>query len=192
MWRPLLVREPGTAAELQRRQGHIGRGRRHLPGAVAAGAEAELVQVYAFSPHRDLDRAVRLAQGAGVQHQQPAPHHRADPKQPDFNLDDANRAGNGRCGVGVSAGFRLLRRSGHQPNIPRPALRRRRHHTLPHGSRAGRCGATDAAPHHAGAAGCCAGAGGSGQDGGGWAADRVRRGPDHERPGERQGPSMGR
>ena len=41
-----------------------------------------------------------------------APHHRTYPKQPDLDLRDASRIGDGRGGIGTSTGFRLLRRSG--------------------------------------------------------------------------------
>lgn len=97
------------------------------------GAEAELVQVYTFSPHRDLGRAVQLAQGAGVWHQQSALHHRADPKQPHLDLYDTSRVRNRQRGVGISVVFRLLRKSGYRASIPRSGLPRRGHHTLPHG-----------------------------------------------------------
>ncbi len=93
--------------------------------------------VYALPTHRDLDHPVQLAQGAGVRHQQAAPHHRADPEQPHLDLDNADRVRDGRCGIGISAGFRLLRRSRHQPTISRPPLLRRGHHTLPHGPHLG-------------------------------------------------------
>ncbi len=75
---------------------------------------------------------VRLVQGAGIRHQQTLPHHWADPKQPGLDLHDACRVPGKRCGIGISAGFWLLRRSGHQPTTPCLSLLRREHYTLPH------------------------------------------------------------
>ena len=77
----------------------------------------------------------QLAQGAGGRHQQAPPHHRADPKQPDFDLHDAGRVRAGRFGARVHNWFGLLCKLGHQASIPRPALSRRRHPTSPHGPR---------------------------------------------------------
>ena len=60
----VLVDEPGTLSELQRRKGHVRRGRRQFPRAVTGGAKVELIEVDAFPTHRDLEHAVQLAQGA--------------------------------------------------------------------------------------------------------------------------------
>ena len=98
-------------------------------------AQAELIQVDALPPHRDLDHAVQLAQDAGVRHLQATPHHRANPEQPHLDLDDAGRVRAGRFGTRDSGWFGLLRGSGHRASIPRAALPRRGHHTLPHGPR---------------------------------------------------------
>jgi hypothetical protein len=59
----VLADEPGTPSELQRRKGHVRRGRRQFPRAVPGGAKAELIEVAAFPTHRDLEHAVQLAQG---------------------------------------------------------------------------------------------------------------------------------
>ena len=59
----VLVDEPGTLSELQRRKGHVRRGRRQFPRAVTGGAKAELIEVDAFPTHRDLEGHVRQAGG---------------------------------------------------------------------------------------------------------------------------------
>jgi len=119
---------PGAPAQLEHRQRDVGRGGRHLPRSVALGAEAELIQVDALPPHRDLDHPVQLAQGTGARHQQAPPHHRTDPEQPHLNLNDPGRVRTGQCGI--SGWFGLLRGSGHKASIPRSTSPRCEHHTL--------------------------------------------------------------
>jgi len=96
----------------------------------------------ALPAHRDLDRALQSAQRTSVQHPQALPYHRDDPKQPDLDLHDIGYSHYGRCGIGISIGSRLLRRSGHQPTLSRLHRLSRGHHTLSHGPRPdeqGRC-----------------------------------------------------
>ena len=82
----VLVGEPCPFAQLQCRKRHLGRSGGEFPRAVARGTQAELIEVDALPPHRDLDGAVQLAQGAGVRYQHPPPYHRADAEQPDLDL----------------------------------------------------------------------------------------------------------
>ena len=59
MFRSVLVDESGNLSELQRRKGHVRRGRRQFRRAVTGGAKAELVEVDAFPTHRGLEHAVQ-------------------------------------------------------------------------------------------------------------------------------------
>ena len=97
---------------------------------------------------------MQLAQGAGVRQQHAPPHHRADPEQPNLDLNDAGRVRTGRFGVRVHRWFGLLCRSGHRDSLPQSALSRPPHPTLPHGPAAQRgvrrVGGDGVAEHRAG------------------------------------------
>jgi len=116
----VLVDEPGNLSELQRRKGHVRRGRRQFRRAVTGGAKAELVEVDAFRTHRGLEHAVQLAQGTGRGHQLAPSHHRADAKQP--HLDLHNRVCVRRGRRKVLCRQRLLRPARHPdrllPHLP--------------------------------------------------------------------------
>ena len=84
----ILIDEPRTFAEPQCRQGRVWRRRRYLPGTVARGTQAELIKVYAFPAHRDLDHAMEFSKTERCRHQDAAPDHRADARQPNLGLQD--------------------------------------------------------------------------------------------------------
>src|SRR5271165_7340676 len=52
------------------------------------GAQLEIVEVDTFPPHGDLDHAMKLAERKTRRYQNAPPHHRADPGQPEFDLED--------------------------------------------------------------------------------------------------------
>src|SRR3954471_21318783 len=111
----VLVDEPGSLAQLQCRKRHLGRSGGEFPRAVARGTETELIEVNALPPHRDLDGAVQLAQGAGVRDQHPPPYHRVDAEQPNLDLYDRFRIP--RRQRRFSAGSGSLRGSRHPASL---------------------------------------------------------------------------
>src|SRR5208282_5046033 len=52
------------------------------------GAQLEIVEVDTFPAHGDLDHAMKLAERKTRRHQNAPPNHRADPDQPEFDLED--------------------------------------------------------------------------------------------------------
>src|SRR5271165_3467312 len=52
------------------------------------GAQLEIVEVDTFPAHGDLDHAMKLAERKTRRRQNAPPHHRADPDQPEFDLED--------------------------------------------------------------------------------------------------------
>src|SRR5271166_735303 len=52
------------------------------------GAQLEIVEVDTFPAHGDLDHAVKLAERKTRRRQNAPPHHRADPSQPELDLED--------------------------------------------------------------------------------------------------------
>src|SRR3954451_2448067 len=50
------------------RKRYRGRSGGEFPRAIARGPQAELIEVDALPPHRDLDGAVQLTQGAGIRY----------------------------------------------------------------------------------------------------------------------------
>ena len=74
-----------------------------------------------LTPDRDLGHPVQLAQTAGIRHQRPAPHHGADPKQPDLDLHDFGRCGTGDAGLGSALALGCFEGLGtSQPNRASP------------------------------------------------------------------------
>jgi hypothetical protein len=124
----VLIDEPRSLAEAQARQYQLGRRRRHLPRTVARGAQAELVKVDAFPAHRDLNDAVQLVQRELRRHQHAPPHHRADPDQPDLDLEGRPGA---RRGAAVFCRGPLLRPSLHPARLPPIPPARAGYPTLP-------------------------------------------------------------
>ena len=94
-------------------QCHLRRGRQQLPRTAEAGTQAELIKMDNFPPHRDLDCAMQLAQGASARHQHTAPYHRADPEQPDLNLHNLAPVGFGSRRGSFNDRAGRLRRSRH-------------------------------------------------------------------------------
>jgi hypothetical protein len=84
----ILVDEPRTFTEPQCRQGRVWRRRRYLLGTVARGAQAELIKVNAFPAHCNLDHAMEFSKTERCRHQDAAPDHRADARQPNLDLQD--------------------------------------------------------------------------------------------------------
>jgi hypothetical protein len=113
----VLVDEPRALAKAQRRQRHVRRRCRHLPRAIARGAEMKVVEVDALPAHRHLDHAVQLTQGEARWHQNPTPDHRADPGQPDFYPRDRFGVRGGRRGILFRK--RLPRPPFHRARLPR-------------------------------------------------------------------------
>src|SRR5271166_6745600 len=72
----------------------------------------KIIEVNALPAHGDLDHAMKLAERGCRGHQNAAPHHGADPGQPDFDLQD--RVGARRRVVFRNEGFRP---SFHQPRL---------------------------------------------------------------------------
>jgi hypothetical protein len=52
------------------------------------GAQGEGIEMDALPAHGDLDYAMELAERKTRRHQNAPPHHRADPGQPEFDLQD--------------------------------------------------------------------------------------------------------
>ncbi len=109
-WLGLADTTPGRQAKLCNRT---------LPGAMAGGTKAELEKVEALPPHRDLDDAVQLAQRERRRHQHAPPYHRADPDQPDLDLEDC-------LGIRQRRAVTILRRE-----LPRPSLHAGRLPSIP-------------------------------------------------------------
>src|SRR5208282_5019669 len=84
------------------------------------GAQLEIVEVDTFPAHGDLDHAMKLAERKTRRHHNAPPHHRADPDQPEFDLED-------RVGVHREVRNERLRPSFHAARLLPPSLSVARH-----------------------------------------------------------------
>jgi hypothetical protein len=84
----VLVDEPGIFAQSQRRQRDVRRQCGHFPRTVTHRAEIEIIEVDPLPAHADLDHAMEFAERKCCRYENTAPNHRADPGEPDFDLQD--------------------------------------------------------------------------------------------------------